>query len=66
MFKKIKQLLKITLVSFLTILLFVGVLTIWDIIDNKTAKEIFEKVSYTFGVILIFSSVIMYITDKKE
>jgi hypothetical protein len=54
------------LILFLVIVLFIAILTIWDVINSEIAKEAFTKVVYTFGAIFLVSLVIMYITKIKE
>ena len=66
MLKKIKQFTVILLILFSVVVLFIAILTIWDVINNEIAKEAFTKVAYTFGAIFIVSLVVMYITKTKE
>jgi len=66
MLKKFKQLVGILFILFLVVVLFIAILTIWDVINNEIAKEVFSKVAYTFGAIFIVSLVLMYISKIKE
>lgn len=66
MLKKIKQFVGILLILFSIIVLFIAILTIWDVINIEIAKEVFAKVAYTFGAIFIISLIIAYITKTKE
>ena len=62
MFKMIKRLVGVILIIFCVIALFVGILTIWDVISNETAKEMFINLSYTFGAVFSVSLLVLLIT----
>ncbi|MDD4831113.1 MAG: hypothetical protein PHI77_02210 [Candidatus Pacebacteria bacterium] len=64
MLKKIKQLAKALLVLFLGIILFVAILTIWDVVNQEAAKEALIKSAYTCSAIFILSLIVIYITKK--
>jgi amino acid transporter len=66
MLKKIKQLTGILAVLFLIVILFIAILTIWDVINIEIAKDALTKIAYTFGAILLVSLVVIYITKTKE
>lgn len=61
MLQKIKQLTGALLVTFCFVSLILGVLNIWDVIDNATAKEAFLNTVYTFGAVFVVSLVISLI-----
>jgi len=64
MTKKIKQLSAVFFIIFCIVGLFIGILNIWDIINNELAKEVFIKVLYTFGGLYVISLFIIYLTQK--
>lgn len=66
MLKKIKQSAGILFTIFAVVVLFILILTIWDVINNEIAKEAFIKLAYTFGAIFIVSLGVIYITKSKE
>ncbi len=63
--KKFKQLALLLVVFFLSISLLVLILTIWDILNSQTAKEVITKLGYTTGLIFALSSIIILLTQKK-
>lgn len=68
MSNNIKKVIGLILIMFSLVALVIAMLTIWQVVDNVMAKDLIVKTAYTFGLMLVFSAIILLITkisDKK-
>lgn len=66
MLNRIKQTTGLLLIMFLSIVLIIAMLAIWDFVDNEIAEEMIIKTSLTFVVFYIISLIVIFITNKTS